>query len=79
MFTKIMAAVALTGALWVSGSATSKQLGWTIPCPMSLICSHGSQTSTDCCSSGDVCCDPVSPCCVGETQSQSTPNCCAEK
>jgi hypothetical protein len=89
MLTKMMAAVVMTGALWVAGDAASKNLGCcflgSLCCSPTEDCCYGvknTSTETDCCSPGTVCCDPPTDCCVGGTQPATTqpaakPGCCS--
>ena len=76
MLTKLMAAVVMTGALWVTGDAANKQLGFSLPgslcCPFSCCSSESSR-----CYSGEVCCDPPRECCFGETPTPAKPTCCS--
>ena len=64
MFTKLMAAVVMTGALWVAGDSLYREFG---------TCSHGcrAQRTPENCSTGSSCCEVTrSSCCAQAATSQ---------
>jgi hypothetical protein len=86
MLTKMMAALVMTGALWVAGDAAYQSFGCChagSECcyPVSECCfSAASQQTDDCCASGSDCCAPVSECCVAaKGTAPAAKACCSQR
>jgi hypothetical protein len=64
MLTKLMAAVVMTGALWVAGDSLYREFS---TCGQQSGCSSRAQRTIDCCSTSTGCCEVTRSSCCSKT------------